>query len=208
MIPTVVRWPLLTSVGLAAGVAAALVLQRPIEALVGMILVTPVVTLLVGLAMGASQWLEVRRSHRHATRWLLVTAVGLGGGLTLGVVAAEVAGQMLLGRPLRLLSLAPFAQAVSMLFVGALAGGTLGLAQRLSMRDLPARWPLVSAVGLGAGLSIGSALATTLLGALTSPAGVAVLAIVAGAVLGLFTYRVVNAARDIAPTDSPMRPGR
>ena len=202
MIPTIVRWPLLTSVGLATGVAAALILQRPIEALVGMILVTPVVTLLVGLVMGASQWFEVRRRHQHAMRWLLMTAVGLGGGLTLGVVAAEVAGQMLLGRPLRLLSLAPVAQAASMLFVGAFAGGTLGLAQRFSVRGLPAKWPLVSAVGLGAGLSAGSAVATTLLGALTSPAGVAVLALVAGAVLGLFTYRVVNAAQD-PPTHSP-----
>ena len=48
MIPTVLRWTLLTSIGLVAGVAAALILQRPIEALVGMILVTPVVPESIG----------------------------------------------------------------------------------------------------------------------------------------------------------------
>jgi hypothetical protein len=120
-----------------------------------------------------------------------------------GVVAAEVAGQILLGRPLRLLSLGPLAQTVSMLFIGAVAGGTLGLAQRFCIRGLPAKWPLVSALGLGAGLSVGTAAATTLLGALSSPAGVAVLALIAGAVLGLFTYSVVvNAAQHIVPADS------
>ena len=47
MIPTMLRWTLLTSVGLVAGVAAALILQRPIEALVSPLpseLTTPPVT--------------------------------------------------------------------------------------------------------------------------------------------------------------------
>ena len=180
--------------GLAAGIALGLLLQDPIEALVGMILVTPAVTLLVGATLGAAQWVELRRHLARAHRWLLATAVGLGAGLAAGVVAVEIGGQALLGHPLRLLALGPWAQSACMLMVGALAGALLGLVQRASLRTLPRAWPLVSALGLALGLAGGALLAHALAGAITSPAGFALLVLGAGLVLGACTRGAVRAA--------------
>jgi hypothetical protein len=191
MNPIMLRWTVLTSIGLFAGIGAALTLQRPIEALVGMILVTPVVTLLVGALMGASQWLESRRHFEHARRWLAATAIGLGIGLTVGVVAVELVGQAVLGRPVRLLNLDPLAQSANMFIVGAVAGGILGSAQLLWFRGLTWRWVTVSALGLGSGLFLGAGLANVLVGAINTAAGVSVLAISAGALLGLSTSQIL-----------------
>ena len=54
------RWSLLTMAGLAAGVLAALLLGEPLEAVVGMILITPALTCLVGAILGAGQWLGAK----------------------------------------------------------------------------------------------------------------------------------------------------
>lgn len=197
------RWTLLTTAGLAAGIALGLLLQEPLEALVGMILVTPAVTLLVGGTLGAAQWVELRRHLGRAHRWLLATAVGLGAGLAAGVTAVEIGGQALLGQPLRLLTLGPWGQSASMLVVGALAGALLGLVQRASLRTLPRAWPLVSALGLALGLAGGSLLAHALAGAITSPAGFALLVLGAGLVLGACTRGAVRTARPEAVRVAP-----
>jgi hypothetical protein len=186
------RWPLFTSLGLAAGIGAGLLLQRPIEAIVGMILVTPAVTVLVGLLLGVGQWFEVRRHLRASHRWLLATALGLGAGLAVGVVAVELVGQLVLGSPLRLMSLSPVPQSLNMLVVGAIAGAMLGAAQRLWVRDLPPRWPLFSALGLGLGLALGSVVANALAGAISTPAGFALLVAFAGMILGISTRSITR----------------
>lgn len=188
------RWTLLTTVGLSLGIALGVLLQEPIEALVGMILVTPVVTALVGGSLGAAQWLELRRHLGTSNRWLAATAVGLGAGLAGGVVAVEVVGQALLGHPLRLLTLGAMAQAASMLVVGLIAGALLGLVQRGAVRALPGIWPLVSAAGLGLGLALGSLLANALAGALATIPGFVLLVLSAGLILGTCTRRIVRAA--------------
>jgi hypothetical protein len=188
------RWTLLSMAGLAGGIALGVTLQEPIEAIVGMILVTPAVTLLVGAALGAAQWVELRRHLARAHRWLLATAVGLGAGLAGGVVAVEVVGQALLGHPLRLLTMGAWAQSASMFVVGALAGALLGLVQRASLRALPRAWPLVSGLGLAVGLAAGSLVAHALAGAITSVAGFALLVLCAGLVLGACTRGAVRQA--------------
>lgn len=188
------RWILLTAVGLSLGIALGVLLQEPIEALVGMILVTPVVTALVGGSLGAAQWLELRRHLEASNRWLVATAVGLGAGLAGGVVAVEVVGQALLGHPLRLLTLGTVAQAASMLVVGLIAGALLGLVQRGAVRALPRIWPLISAAGLGLGLALGSLLANAFTGALASIPGFVLLVLTAGLILGTCTTRIVRGA--------------
>jgi hypothetical protein len=184
---TPVRWILLTTAGLALGIAVGLLLQAPIEALVGMVLVTPVVTGLVGACLGAAQWLELRRRVARSHRWLLATTLGLGAGLAVGVVAVEVAGQLLLGRPLRLLQLGAAAQVVNLAVVGALAGALLGAVQRGFVRELPRVWPLLSAAGLAAGFAFGGTAAQLLVGGIASATGAAVLVVVAGLSLGSVT---------------------
>ena len=187
-----IRWTVVTGLGLALGIAMGVLLQDPIEAIFGMILLTPVVTVLVGAMLGAAQWMELRRHFQAAHRWLLATAIGLGGGLTVGIVAVEVIGQQILGHPVRLLASGPAAQAMSMLIVGFIAGSLLGLIQRAFVRSLDRRWPLASGLGLGLGLSIGSLLANAFAGTLTSLAGFIVLILCAGFALGSFTTRAVR----------------
>jgi hypothetical protein len=184
------RWAALTACGLAAGIGMALVLQDPVEALVGMILLTPVLTLVVGASLGASQWLELRSRLESSGRWITATALGLGIGLAVGIVAIEVVGQALLGHPVRLLQQTPLARAVAMLIVGFVSGGVLGAAQLLLFRKkLTAIWPLLSACGLGLGFAAGSLLAQVVAGGIASATGAAVLVVTAGVFLGMLTAR-------------------
>ena len=46
-------WMLLTTVGLGGGIAAALALGGPVQRAVGMMLVTPILTCLVGAVLGS-----------------------------------------------------------------------------------------------------------------------------------------------------------
>ncbi len=188
------RWTLLTAAGLSFGILMGLLLQDPLEPIVGMILITPVVTGIVGVVLGAAQWLELRRHLARAHRWLLATTVGLGAGLAAGVVAVEVTGQAILGHPLRLLQLGALPQAASLLAVGFLAGTLLGVVQRLAVRALPRAWPLVSGAGLGLGLALGGVCAHLVSGSLTSMAGLVALVLASGLVLGGCTTRALRLA--------------
>lgn len=196
MSPASLRWIALSALGLAAGVGAALALEDPIGALVGMVLVTPALTLLAGSILGAAQWIELRRHFELAGRWLLSTALGLGTGLAAGAVLVEVVGELLTGRPMRILQLEPMPRAVSFLVLGVVSGLCLGFTQRLMLRRaaLPSNWPILSACGLGLGFPAGSLLADTVLSGLATPAGLITLVLVAGAALGGFTARSVARA--------------
>ena len=197
MSPASLRWIALSALGLSAGVGIAVALQDPIEALIGMVLVTPALTLLAGGILGAVQWIELRRHLALAGRWLLSTALGLGIGLAAGVVLLEVVGELLTGHPMRLLQMEPLPRALSFVILGVVSGLCLGFTQRLMLRrapHLPANWPLLSACGLGLGFPAGSLLADTALSGLASPAGLLALVVVSGAVLGGFTARPVSRA--------------
>ena len=66
-----VRWTVLCGLGLAGGLAVGLGLAAPVEAVVGMMLVTPVILALAGSMFGAAQWLALGRnrgSARHGSR--------------------------------------------------------------------------------------------------------------------------------------------
>jgi len=194
MHPGSLRWTLLTAAGLSFGILLGLLLQDPLEPIVGMILITPLVTAIVGTTLGAAQWLELRRHLARAHRWLVATALGLGAGLAVGVVAVELTGQAILGHPLRLLQLGALAQTASLLVVGLLAGALLGGVQRLAVRGLPRVWPLVSGLGLGLGLALGGVVAHLVAGSITSMAGLVALVLSSGLFLGGCTTRALRGA--------------
>src|SRR6266853_1676115 len=89
---TLIRWTLLTMVGLAAGIVTAVLLDRPIEAVVGMMLVTPILTFGAGAILGASQWLQLRSMIDHTKLWMLATCIGLGVGLRRNYLCAVGGG--------------------------------------------------------------------------------------------------------------------
>src|SRR5260370_20240652 len=87
-----VRWTVLTAIGFAVGLGAAVALGGPVQALVGMVLVTPTLTVMVGTLMGTSQLLELRSRLAHPGAWVLATGIGLGIGLAPGVVVVAQRG--------------------------------------------------------------------------------------------------------------------
>src|SRR5262245_29286999 len=115
-----VRWVLLSTFGLAGGLAVGLGLSEPIEAVVGMVLVTPVVLTIAGSVLGTSQSLALWRFGRSGVLWVAATSVGLGVGMTLGIVAAETIGRAIAGQQVRLVSLSPLARVLGLGLVGSI----------------------------------------------------------------------------------------
>jgi len=184
------RWTLLSALGLALGLVAALVLGAPIEAVVGMMLVTPVLTGLVGAVLGTSQWVVLRRRIANARWWIPASAAGLGIGLAGGVVLVEQVGRALTGGQVHVGSLDSATRALSLTVVGLVSGVCLGAAQRLVLRPFPGmgrRWLWMSTAGLGAALLAGSLTADLIFGGLAGPAGLIGFVLVAGLVAGAVT---------------------
>lgn len=207
------RWALLSAVGLCAGLPLGVALLGPIETLVGMVLVTPVVFAISGSVLGTSQWWALRHLAR-APVWIALSALGLGLGLTAGTVAIEWVGRLSGAGQVRLATSTPLIAAVSLLAFGALGGLFLGTAQWLVLRRWfhgGGRWILASAGGLALGMLGGAALAEALVGVTTGP-GIALTLAVAAITSGLWTGRALErAARDagarfrLAPEEVPGR---
>lgn len=187
-----IRWILLSAFGLAAGILLGLSLADPVEAWVGMMLVTPITLALAGSVFGASQWLAIWRWHRAALWWVLGCAAALALGMTLGIVGVEFLGLALTGERPRLFTADPLERFLSLAAIGFVSGCAVGVAQRLALRALriPAgRWVLGSVVAFGLGLPIGGLAADVLLGGVQSPAGLVLFLAVSGAVVGAVTAR-------------------
>lgn len=187
------RWTLLSALGLSLGIVAALVLGAPIEAVVGMILVTPVLTGLVGAVLGTSQWVVLRRRIANARWWIPASAAGLGIGLAAGVVLVEQVGRTLTGGQVSVGSMDNATRALSMAVVGLVSGVCLGAAQKLVLRSRSSQpgigrgWLGMSTLGLGVALVAGSLAADFVFGGLTSPVGFVGFVLVAGLVAGAIT---------------------
>lgn len=185
-------WTLLSALGLSLGIIAALVFGDPIGAVVGMILVTPVLTGLVGTVLGTSQWIVLRRRIANARWWIPATAAGLGIGLAAGVVLVEQIGRVLTGGQVNVRSMDVSTRALSMAVVGLVSGLCLGAAQKLVLRSRSAigwSWLGMSTLGLGVALVAGSLAADFLFGGLASPAGFIGFVLVAGLVAGAITSK-------------------
>ncbi|MDE2718120.1 MAG: hypothetical protein OXI33_14065 [Chloroflexota bacterium] len=187
----VLRWTVLCGLGLAGGLAVGLGLAAPVEAVVGMMLVTPATLGLAGAMVGSAQWLALGRSPRFGASWVATSSLGLGVGMTVGIVLVEMLGQALTGEPMRLATLDMLGRLGGLLFVGVFAGLGLGAAQWLAIRPaapIAGRWIVLCVAGFGAGLPAGS-LAAELVGGLQSAVGFAAFLGVAGLTLGVFTAR-------------------
>jgi len=189
------RWVLFTAIGLGAGLATSLGLSRPIEALVGMMLVTPAILALAGSVFGASQWLAIWKWHRAGVLWVFSSAAALAVGMTLGIVVVETAGRAITGEQVRLVSVDPTGRVLSLAVIGTLTGLAVGAAQRLALHAygvLARSWIARCAVAFGMGLPGGALAADVFLGGLRSPAGFATFLGVTGIIVGLSTARAAE----------------
>jgi hypothetical protein len=182
-----IAWTTLTMVGLAGGLAAGLLLGRPLEAIVGMMLVTPIVTGLVGCVLGLSQVVYLRSSLERAILWVVATCLGLAIGLAGGVILIEQAGTAILGHRPHLFQLSPSVRALCLMALGLIAGAVLGLAQRLVLRRSRLRvthWASLSAIALGTAFGISSLVVDAMNGGFGSTAGAITFVVLASAVYG------------------------
>ncbi|HTG34621.1 MAG TPA: hypothetical protein VLB76_17010 [Thermoanaerobaculia bacterium] len=187
-----IRWTLLSAAGLACGLIAAIALGAPIRTVVGMILVTPVLTGIVGAVFGTSQWVLLRRRLASARWWIPASTAGLGLGLTLGVVLVEQIGRLLTGGQVHVATLGSPVRALSLTVVGLVSGAALGAAQWFvlrSRREVARRWFLKSMLALGAALLLASLVTDLLFGGLKSPLGLAGFVLIAGLVAGGVTSK-------------------
>jgi hypothetical protein len=185
-----IGWTALTTLGLGVGIVAGLLLGGPIEAVVGMMLVTPIVTSLVGAAVGCSQWPVMRSVLARPSLWVAASCMGLGAGLALGVAAVEQGGRLLTGGPVNVARLGTFERALSFAAVGAVSGLALGLAQALVFRWQGVRvrgWVAITLVALGLGFPLSSLAVDFLLGGVATPRGVVAFVLLAGLLFGAVT---------------------
>jgi hypothetical protein len=186
------RWTLLTMLGLAAGIATALLLDRPIEAVVGMMVVTPILTFVAGAILGTSQWLQLRSLLDHTRLWVLATCIGLGVGLAIGVVTVENIGRVLAGHRPNLFQLSVLGRAASLAGLGLITGCALGAAQWLMVlrrRGPSVTWIAKSAGSLAIAFSLSSLVVDGLVGGISSAAGAISFVLLAGAIFGVGTAR-------------------
>jgi hypothetical protein len=188
----VIRWALVTMLGLGAGIMAGVLLDRPIEAIVGMMLVTPILTLAAGAILGSSQWLQLRSLLDHSRLWILATCIGLGIGLVLGVVAVEKAGWILLGHRPSVVHLSVLGRALSFAVLGTITGLSVGTIQWIIVlrRQFQSRkWIATSAASLGVAFSISSLIVDAIVGGIAHPLGLVTFVLLAGLIFGLGTAR-------------------
>ena len=187
-------WTTLSAIGLTAGVASALLVGDPVSKVVGMMLVTPILTGLVGAILGAAQLLPLRQLARvSAPKWLLATTLGLCAGLAAGVVLVEQTGRLVTGAQVHVLQLGMPARALSFAVLGLVSGAFLGLAQSLVLRTSFPRlrhWAAISSLALAAGFAVASLLVDAVIGrGLSSPVGLLTFLLASGCCYGALTSR-------------------
>lgn len=185
-------WVALCGAGLAAGLFAGVALSSPIQAVVGMILVTPVMLALAGSVLGAGQSIALSGGAGARLRWIGATALGMALGMSLGVVLVEVLGRALTGEQVRLASIGVVGRILGLTLIGVVTGMALGLAQALLMGAPAAsrrRWTAASAVGYGVGLPLAGGVVGALPGGLGNPVAFVAFLALAGLVAGALTAR-------------------
>ena len=113
---------------------AGLILGGPIAVVVGMMLVTPTVTCLVGGVLGLSQLHHMRSLVARPYQWVVASCVGLGAGLALGVVVVEQGGRILTGHAMNVARVGVLGRVLSFAVVGTISGLLLGMTQSLVLR--------------------------------------------------------------------------
>ena len=188
------QWVVLTVLGLVAGLALALPLGVPIFAIFGAMVGTPVVLSIVGFGLGTAQWPIIRRHVASSGWWIVVSALGMGLGLTAGVILVEQAGRAVMGGPVNFRMLGVAARAASFATIGIMAGASLGLAQWLVLRRHAAScksWISVNALSLAVGLASGSLLADVLVARSGSVASIGIMLAIGSTFAGACTANLL-----------------
>lgn len=185
------RWTLSSALGLALGLVAALALGAPIETLVGAMLVTPILTGIVGAVLGTSQWVVLRRRLEGARWWIPASAAGLGLGLAGGIVLVEQIGRAVTGGQINVRTLSVPERAASMALVGLVSGLALGAAQWLILRRRPGiagrKWFWGITLAFTVSLCASSLLADLVFGGLAALPGFIGFVLAAGLLIGAMT---------------------
>ena len=187
---TVSRWTTLTALGLVCGIGAGLALGGPIQFVVGMMLVAPIVTGIVGAVLGGAQWLHLRTVMVRASWWIAATVIGMALGLSGGVVVVEQVGRLLLGHRPDVIHLTVLQRAASFAVLGAITGAIVSGFQWLVLRaQLPAvkGWVATTTGALLVAFVASSLLVDLAVGGFQSARGVAVFIGVAGLIFGRIT---------------------
>lgn len=181
-------WTALTALGLVLGAAAGVPLAPHVETWLGVMLVLPVVGAVMGVALGAAQWILLPEGLSRPGRWILATSVGMAVGLTLGTVAAELSGLERAGGQL----------VAAVLLIGLVTGAAVGASQAVALAGegiARTRWVAACAAGTGLGSALGWSAASVAAGATFGPAGFAALVVAGGLGLGAATGASLRAAR-------------
>jgi hypothetical protein len=184
------KWTLLTTIGLAGGIVAALLLGKPLDQFVGAMVVTAILTCLVGAVLGGMQAVYLRQLLARPIWWVVATVVGVGVGLAVGVVVIEQAGTMITGHRPNVARLTPAIRALSFLAIGLISGTILGLSQWLVLRRQSPkvrRWIPTTAVALALAFSASSLIVDAFASGIASPVGVITFVLASGLAFGAFT---------------------
>jgi hypothetical protein len=182
-------WTILTAGGWAGGLGAGLLLGAPIQVVVGMMLVAPVVTGVAGGVLGTSQWLALRRL-RGAGWWVPASAIGLGVGLTVGVTIVEQLGRWVTGGPVNVARLTSLERAGSFAVIGVVTGLFLGSAQWLVLRRASrhsSAWTANTTLAMTIALVAASLVADAAFGSATVPLGFCTFVLLSGCTFGVIT---------------------
>ena len=185
------KWTLLTTVGLAGGIVAGLLIGQSLGQFVGAMIVTAVTTLLVGGVLGGMQAVYLRQLAVRPVWWIAATIVGLGVGLAVGVVVIEQVGTLMLGHRPNVAQLTPMWRAISFLVLGLVSGSFLGISQAIVLRrQSPGirRWVPTTALALAVAFTA-SSLLVEVVGGIRSPVGLITFVIASGLAFGAFTSR-------------------
>lgn len=193
-------WTIFTSAGLLIGTSLALALAGFVEAIVGMILVTPVTLAIAGSTFGLAQAAVLRRSKELFIRWVIANMLAFAFGMTAGVVVVELVGHAVLGQQLRLSSATTVERIVGLTIIGLSVGISVGVAQRLAVHRLPistSGWIGRSALGFGLGMPLGG-LISEIVGGPASSFGFVLFLAAAGAIVGVATADIGRRAAYLA----------
>lgn len=188
-------WTAASALGLGLGLPIGLALGAPLEVVVGMMLVTPVMLALAGAILGSSQWLVLRKVLERSWLWILTSAIGLSIGMTAGVVVVETVGRMITGGQVRLASSGTAGLAASFAAIGTLGGISMGLAQWLYVRrrtDATPKWIMANGVALPSGFLVGLLVATLGFGGILNLVGGICFLAVSGLVYGTITFSMIR----------------
>jgi len=191
------KWTLLTTIGLAGGIVAALLVGKPLDQLVGAMVVTAILTCLVGAVLGGMQAVYLRQLLARPIWWVVATVAGVGIGLAVGVVLIEQVGTLIAGHRPHVVQLTPALRAPSFAVLCLVSGTILGFSQWLVLRRQSPRvrrWIPTTAFALALAFSASSLLVDAFAGGIASPVGVITFVLASGLAFGALTSRPLRHA--------------